>query len=130
MAHSRVIVAEEDPALQEGLSSALKKSGFEVRVFDSGYPVVEMMDNWPDVFLIDIALAGINGMEVCKWLKSHDSSRDIPVILISGEPYLKVLAASAHPDDYIEKPVSFTQVVQKVRECLPSAKTAPRKTTV
>lgn len=118
MLHSRIYIAEEDKELQKRLSTGLKNQGFDVSVFDSGYPIVEMMDNWPDVFLIDIELPGINGLEVCKWLKSHDSSRDIPVIFISGEPYLKVLASSAHADDYIEKPVSVAQVIAKINEFL------------
>lgn len=118
MLHSRIYIAEEDKELQKRLSTGLKNQGFDVSVFDSGYPIVEMMDNWPDVFLIDIELPGINGLEVCKWLKSHDSSRDIPVIFISAEPYLKVLASSAHADDYIEKPVSVAQVIAKINEFL------------
>jgi DNA-binding response OmpR family regulator len=122
MFHSRVYIAEADQALQKRLSGALKKNGFDVRVFDSGYPIVEMMDNWPDVFLIDIELPDINGLEICKWLKSHEPSSHIPVIFISGEPYLKILASSAHPDDYIEKPVSIPQVIHKIREFLPLEK--------
>ena len=122
MFHGRVYIAEADKQLQKRLNDALKKIGFDVSTFDSGYPIAEMMDNWPDVFLIDIALPGVNGLELCKWLKSHDNSRYIPVILISAEPYLKVIASSAHPDDYIEKPFSISQVVQKIREYLPVEK--------
>ena len=122
MSGGRICIAEGDVELQKRLRVALRKNGFEVTSFDSGYPIVEMMDNWPDVFLIDIELSGINGMEICKWLKSHESSQHIPVILISGEPYLKVLASSAHPDDYIEKPVSLERVIEKIREFLPVEK--------
>ena len=122
MFHSCICIAGEKEELQKGLSKALRKKGFDVRVFDNGYPIVQMMDNWPDVFLIDIELPGINGMEVCKWLKSHDASSHIPVILISREPYLKILAASATPDDYIEMPFSVSQVVNKVREFIPVEK--------
>lgn len=114
----RVCIAEGDKQLQNRLSVVLKKNGFDVSSFDNGYPLVEMMDNWPDVFLIDIELPGVNGMEICKWLKSHENSCHIPVILISGEPYLKTLASSAHPDDYIEKPVAMRKMVDKIREFL------------
>ena len=118
MHQNRIYIAEEDKAFQRRLSRALKESGFDVSVFDSGYPIVEMMDNWPDVFLIDIELPDINGLEVCKWLKTHESSQNIPVIFISGDPYLKVLAASAHADDYIEKPVNLETVIDKIKDCL------------
>jgi len=118
MNHSRIYIAEEDKVLQSGLQTALMRNGFDVSVFDGGYPIVEMMDNWPDIFLIDIELPDINGLEVCRWLKSHEDSRHIPVIFLSSDPYLKILAASSKADDYIEKPVLFEQMISKIRECL------------
>ena len=120
MLNSRIYIAEVNKDLQHDLSNALSRNGFDVQVFGSGYPIVSMMDNWPDVFLIDIELPGINGLEVCKWLKSHEGSRHIPVIFLSGDPYLKILAASAHADDYIEMPVTFEKMIHKIKECLPS----------
>jgi DNA-binding response OmpR family regulator len=120
MQQSRIYIAEEDKTVQSRLRRALSQSGFDVIVFDSGYPIVAMMDNWPDVFLIDIELPGINGLEVCKWLKSHDSSSKIPVIFLSGDPYLKVLAASAHADDYFEKPFAMQQLIEKIQSYLPA----------
>ena len=113
MHHRRICIAEHDKGLQRDLRVILKKSGFDVTVFDTGYPVVAIMDDWPDAFLIDIELPGINGLEVCRWLKSQERSRDIPVILISGDAYLKVLAASVHADDYIEKPVQYPRAVSR-----------------
>jgi DNA-binding response OmpR family regulator len=114
----RVYVAEEDKAVQRRLKDRLTRYGFSVTVFDSGYPIVALMDNWPDVFLIDIELPGINGLEVCKWLKSHESSREIPVILIFSDPYLKVLAASTGADDFIEKRGSNKGVISRIKNCL------------
>lgn len=118
MDNPRIYIAEHDKLLQRDLKVILRKSGFDVSTFDSGYGIVSMMDNWPDIFLIEIELPGINGLEVCKWLKSQESTRGIPVIFISGQSYLKVLAASAHADDYIQKPLVYPLVISKIRECL------------
>jgi DNA-binding response OmpR family regulator len=120
MYQGRIYIAEEEKDLQGRLERVLTQNGFDVTVFNSGYPIVAMMDNWPDVFLIDIELPGINGLEVCKWLKSHESSSNIPVIFLSGDSYLKVLAASAHADDYIEKPVAWRQLINKILAYLPA----------
>ena len=122
MHQGRIYIAEEDQEFQRRLSRVLTQNGFDVSVFNSGYPLVTMMDNWPDVFLIDIELPGINGLEVCKWLKSHESSREIPVIFLSGDPYLKVLAASAQADDYIEKPVAYRHLINTILQYLPAEK--------
>lgn len=118
MHHSRIYIAEEDQVLQRRLTSALEKHGFEVQVFDNGYALVELVEDWPDVFLIDIQLPGVNGLEVCEWLKSHDGSSHIPVILISGESYLRTLAAATHADEYIEKPIVLSELLGKIREFL------------
>lgn len=118
MDNPRIYIAEHDKLLQRDLKVILKKNGFDVSAFDSGYAIVSMMDNWPDIFLIDIELPGINGLEVCKWLKSQESTRHIPVIFISGQSYLKILAASAHADDYIQKPLVYPLVISKIRERL------------
>lgn len=118
MSQGRIYIVENDKRLQRDLSIELQKCGFDVCVFDTGYPIVAMTDHWPDVFLIDIELPGINGLEICKWLKSHDSSHHVPVIFLSGEPYLKILALSAHADDYIEKPVVYRDIVRRIEELL------------
>ena len=118
-----VYIAEKDKADRLYLDGGLRAHGFATRVFDSGYPLVTMMDNWPDIFLIDIELPGINGLEVCKWLKSRESSCYIPVILLSSDPYLKILAPSAHADDYIDKPFTVTEVIACIYERLVVEKT-------
>jgi DNA-binding response OmpR family regulator len=120
--HNRIYIVEDDKPLSDDLRTVLTENGFDVQVFQNGYPVVAMIDNWPDVFLIDIELPGINGLEICKWLKSHEGSQDIPVIFLSGDSYLKVLAASAHPDDYIEKRVAREEVIARVSDLLQVAK--------
>jgi DNA-binding response OmpR family regulator len=116
----KVYIAEADKVLQRDLAAALKANGYEVGVFDRGYPIAALMDNWPDLFLIDIELPDINGIEVCSWLKSNESSRSIPVILISQEAYLTVLAASSAADDVLEKPFGVSDLVSRINGCLQS----------
>ncbi len=120
MRSRRIYIAEEDRLLGGRLKHALECNGFSVSLFDSGYPLVEMMDDWPDAFLIDIELPGVNGIEVCKWLKSHESSCDIPVIFIAGDSYLRTLAASAQHDDFVEKPLDPRGVIHIINRCINS----------
>lgn len=105
---------------QRDLRTALEANGYDVATFDRGYPIAALMDNWPDVFLIDIELPDINGIEVCSWLKSNESSRLIPVILISREAYLTVLAASSAADDVLEKPFGVSDLLSRINGCLHS----------
>ena len=112
----KIHIAEADPGVGNELESLLSRHSFEVTLSASGYPVAEMMDDWPDLFLIDIELPDVNGIELCKWLKSHPDSKHIPVILLAEDLYLKVLAASSPADHYIRKPIDASEVINKVTD--------------
>lgn len=114
----KVYIAEADPALGKKLEAILESNAIEVALFERGYDVAALSDNWPDVFLIDIQLPDINGLEVCSWLKSHEDSCHIPVILMTDESYLKIFAATAHADDCVEIRKAASQIVRKITDCL------------
>lgn len=119
-------VVEDDVDLQHLLALRLSKSGYNVEVFSTGYPIVEMTEYWPDLFILDIEVPGINGLELCRWLKSNEESKYIPVIFLSAAPYLKTLAENVKGDDYLEKPFDFKLLVQKINNCLTSDPIAVR----
>lgn len=115
---AKIYIAAADKALARELKDILVSHAFEVCLFDRGYDVAALMDNWPDLFLIDIRLPDINGLEICSWLKSHANSSHIPVILMSEDSYLKLLAPSCHADDFMETPTYASHVIDKVTDWL------------
>lgn len=114
----KVYIAAAEKALAQELADLLVSSGYGVRLFDHGYDLVALLDDWPDVFLIDIRLPDINGLEVCSWLKSHESSSHIPVILMSQDSYLKLLTPSSHADDFMDTRYAAAEVIDKINDCL------------
>jgi DNA-binding response OmpR family regulator len=116
----KIYIVEDDEDLQHLLQYSLARAGYQVTIFPTGYPIVAMTDRWPDLFIVDIELPGINGLEVCKWLKSHEESKAIPVIFLSAAPYLKALAEAANGDDYLEKPFELPTLIEKINDCLQS----------
>lgn len=118
MPQQKVYIAAADSALSQELKDLLSPNGFDIRVFDRGYDVAALMDSWPDLFLIDIRLPDINGLELCSWLKTNESSSHIPVILMSEDSYLKLLAPSSHADDFIDRNLIRSQVTDKINDCL------------
>jgi DNA-binding response OmpR family regulator len=113
----KIYIVEDDPDLQHLLQFSLAKAGFHVTIFPTGYPVIAMTDQWPDLFIIDIELPGINGLEICKWLRDHDASKYIPVLFLSAAPYLKNLAQNVGGDDYLEKPFELATLIDKINNC-------------
>lgn len=118
MPASSIYIAAAEKEFGEELKDLLLSNGFTVRLFDCGYDVAALMDTWPDAFIIDIALPDINGIELCSWLKSHESSSHIPVILMSEDAYLKLLAPASHADVFMNRDLATTQVIDKITDCL------------
>ena len=113
-----VYIIEDDDDAQSLIKLGLRKAGFDVFTFANGFPVLEMINNWPDAFILDIGLPGVNGFEVFKYLKAHSRSREIPIIFLSGNPELPTIADKIGCDAYLEKPFVMEDLVQKINHCL------------
>ena len=111
----KIIIADDDPGVQDIFKIIFEKAGYETMVFSGGEPILEGLYELPDVFLLDKQLCGTDGLEICKHLKNNLLSRNIPVILVSATPDLAKLAKEAGADDYIEKPFSTRALLEKVK---------------
>lgn len=113
-----VYIIDDDDDAQSLIRIGLRKAGFDVVTFSNGFPVLEMINNWPDAFILDIGLPGVNGYEVFKYLKGHNNSKEIPVIFLSGSPELPEIASRYGCDGYLEKPFAMEELVDKINHCL------------
>ena len=111
---SRVLVIEDETALSKGITSALVKAGFSVAC-TSNYPEALLkLDKFkPDMIIVDEALPGRDGTEVCSQLHSI---LGIPVILMgrdsTGRAWTRAVEAGA--DFYFRKPFSYLELVARV----------------
>lgn len=106
----KVCIIETNSSLRQVLKSSLEGDGYEVEAISNAYPLFEVNRTWPDVFLIEIELESINGLEICRWIKSQAETSHIPVILISGSPELDVLAHDSRADGCISKPIDLLEL--------------------
>jgi two-component system, OmpR family, response regulator VicR len=113
-----IYIIEDDDDAQSLIKLGLRKAGFDVFIYANGFPVLEMIDNWPDAFILDIGLPGVNGFEVFRWLKSNNQARTIPVIFLSGNPELPSIAKEYRCDAFLEKPFDMDQLVTVINGCL------------
>jgi DNA-binding response OmpR family regulator len=105
MTSRRVLLVEDDAAVREGLSLALRHQGHEVVVVESGEQALENV--WPpgpDVVILDVMLPGIDGLETCRRLRATGSFAII-MLTARGHSDDVVAGLSAGADDYIVKPV-------------------------
>lgn len=123
----KIVVVEDDKDIQFLLKSTLSKAGYDVQVLSDGHALINFGAKGADLFLLDVNLPGISGLELCRLLKHNSITRHIPVILLSAFPGLKNVAPKYEADDAMEKPFDFASLINMITKHL--AKSAERTAT-
>jgi len=121
MAREDILVVEDEEDLLELVRYNLSREGYQVRGATSGEQALRMLrQQAPDLILLDLMLPSIDGLEVCKRLKSEPETRDIPVIMLTakGEEADIVTGLELGATDYITKPFSPRVLTARVRAVL------------
>jgi two-component system phosphate regulon response regulator PhoB len=117
MTTNKVLVVEDDSALANVLQYNLKQAGYQVQIASDGHAgLAEAREYLPAVIVLDLMIPGIDGLEVCRRLRADESTRQIPILMLTArgaeDDQLKGFAAGA--DDYVTKPFSVKVLLQRV----------------
>ena len=118
---AKVLVVEDDAALAELLRYNLVAEGFSVSHAETGDDAeVLLREENPDLILLDWMLPGVSGIELCRRIRSKTETRSIPIIMLTarGEETDRVRGLSTGADDYVVKPFSVPELMQRVRAIL------------
>jgi two-component system KDP operon response regulator KdpE len=118
MAGEVVLVIDDEPQIQRFLRPALSSQGYSVHAAQSGHEALVLASNLrPDVFLLDLGLPDLSGLEVLTRLREWSNS---PVIVLSaqGDEGAKVQALDSGADDYLTKPFGVTELLARMRVAL------------
>ena len=113
----RIIIVDDTPANLQLLESVLALHGYHVRAFPRGDLALRaVVQDPPDLILLDINMPGMSGYDVCRQLKTIPIVRDIPVIFVSAltETFDKVKAFAVGGVDYLTKPLQVEEVYARV----------------
>lgn len=114
-----ILVIDDDRDFQTILRALLTRNGFEVRSIFDGDGLTELLQEPPpDIILLDADLPIRNGVEVGRQLKSHQSTRNVPVIMVSANPFVDNLSREAGAIDFVQKPFTLKTLIQKVEDHL------------
>jgi putative two-component system response regulator len=113
-----VLVVDDEPAILMFLERILVGEGHTVQMATDGQEALQAIAQQPpDVVLLDVGLPGLDGIEVCRRLKSAPATRLLPVILVTGfgdrPHHLEGIKAGA--DDFIKKPIDVEELLVRVR---------------
>jgi DNA-binding response OmpR family regulator len=118
---ARILVAEDDPDIANLLAHYLQRAGFEADLVASGPDVLPRIKKAPpDVLLLDLMLPGLDGLEVCRSVRSDQATAGIPIIMVTakGEESDRIVGLELGADDYITKPFSPNEVIARIRALL------------
>lgn len=116
-----VLVVEDEPHIIESLSFLMKRAGHKVRIARDGDAAIRTMEaETPDLVLLDIALPRRDGLDVCRAIRAEARWRDVRVIMLTarGRELDRRKGLETGADDYILKPFSTSEVVQRVESLL------------
>ena len=111
----KLIFVDDDPAIQD-IVRIVFKDIYELTIFSDGESLMSNNFEKPDVFLLDKHISGLDGLDICRFLKSQTETGLIPVIIISASPDIARLAKLAGADDVIEKPFKLSELSSKIAQ--------------
>jgi DNA-binding response OmpR family regulator len=110
----KILVADDDPAICDAIQFMLQEEGYTVQTTINGETIYKMKKDYPDLLLLDIWMSGEDGREICKYLKKHKNTKNIPVILVSASRDIAKSALDAGADDFITKPFEMDDLLNCV----------------
>lgn len=129
MSRELIFVVEDEIHIQQLVKYNLEAAGYRAVTFENGEGLLEEVKaTVPDLFILDLMLPGIDGLEVCRQLRSDTRTKKVPIIMLTAksEEFDKVLGLEMGADDYLTKPFSVRELVARVKAILRRfADTAP-----
>ena len=117
--NAKILIVEDDPSIRFGLEKNLAYEGYSVVSTDDGDRGLELaFEDPPDLIVLDLMLPGVNGFEICRSVRKHDSAVAILILSAKGLETDKVLGLDVGADDYVTKPFSVKEVLARVRALL------------
>ena len=110
----KILAIDDDEGIRDIIKIIGEQAGYSIELKSDGNDVLHNKYVIPDLFLVDKQLSGINGLDICRHLKSQANTRDIPVIMISASPDIEKLSKAAGADNYIEKPFEISYLLKMI----------------
>ncbi len=123
-----ILVVDDEEDIRELIQYNLSKDGFRVACAATGEEGLSLVASLkPDLIILDLMLPGIDGLEVCRRLKTDAAFKSIPIVMVSarGEEPDVVTGLELGADDYIPKPFSPRVLIARIRTVLRRGKAGP-----
>src|SRR5208337_877974 len=118
MARPRILIIEDERGLTDVLTYNLQREGYDTVVAHDGQEGLRKAQmQLPDLVILDLMLPGLDGLEVCRELRSGERTRGVPILMLTAkaEETDQVVGFSMGADDYVTKPFSVKVLLQRIK---------------
>ncbi|ARK23746.1 DNA-binding response regulator [Sporosarcina sp. P37] len=115
----KILIVEDEESIQKLLAITLQQANFDTILAVDGEEALEkVLDEQPDLIVLDLMLPKIDGLEVCRMLRKQNIETPIIMLTAKGEEMDKIVGLEMGADDYMTKPFSPREVAARVRAVL------------
>ena len=113
-----VLVVDDEPIVREVVATYLRRDGYRAVEAGDGVAARDLIERLsPQLVVLDVMLPGVDGLELCRWVRARSST---PIIMLTarGEEADRLVGLEIGADDYVTKPFSPRELVARVRTVL------------
>lgn len=115
----RILIVDDEPSIRELLSTSLRFAGFGVRAVANGAQTISaVLEEEPDLIILDVMLPDMNGFSVTKRLRSAGYTAPILFLTAKDDTEDKVMGLTVGGDDYVTKPFSLDEIIARIKAIL------------
>ncbi|MBZ8176294.1 response regulator [Corynebacterium poyangense] len=115
----RILVVDDEQAVRESLRRSLSFNGYEVSLAEDGVEALQTISQQhPDLVILDVMMPRMDGLEVCRTLRSTGYDRPILILTARDGVSERVAGLDAGADDYLPKPFALEELLARVRSLL------------
>lgn len=117
----KILVVDDEKNIRELVTFNLTKEGYKISEAEDGEQALEMLEiEQPNLVILDLMLPKIDGLEVCRKVKSNSKTMGIPIIMLTAraDEIDKIIGLEMGADDYITKPFSTRELLARVKAVL------------
>lgn len=122
MMKKKILIADDDESIRDIFRIILEKAGYALEIKEDAGEILKNNFTLPDIFLIDKLLSGVDGLDVCRHLKTNPTTSRIPIVMVSASPDIGTVALKAGADDFIEKPFELSYLLKVIERNIAGSK--------
>jgi DNA-binding response OmpR family regulator len=117
----KILVVDDDPDILDALQLTLEDADYQVTTTEKAEYAENLRDTnggLPDMIILDVLLSGKDGRLICQKLKSQETTRHIPILMISAHPNAQHSVKAVGADAFLAKPFDIDELLAKIDELL------------